>query len=156
MHIYNFVSSEVDPSFGQLCIATLSLSSILGRLGGGFILKIMSTRSLGGILIASNTISLLLFSSLQSPLLLLITVFIFGISVGNLIMIQALILADAFGVKSYGRIYALAQLTNALGYMAGPEIMGASFSYFGGYGEAFVFASLCSGLGLIFFFFCEN
>jgi len=56
--------------------------------------------------------------------MLLVTCVIFGLSVGNLLMLQPLLLADAFGVREYPRIYSFAQLITTIGVGVGPSAMG--------------------------------
>ena len=45
----------------------------------------------------------------------------FGATVGNLLMLQPLLLAEAFGVREYPRIY-LSQLLSTLGVAPGPAL----------------------------------
>ncbi|MEZ5343903.1 MAG: hypothetical protein R2706_21420, partial [Acidimicrobiales bacterium] len=49
----------------------------------------------------------------------------FGLSVGNLLMLQPLLVAEAFGVKEYSRVYSLTQLIGTLGVAGGPFLLGA-------------------------------
>ncbi len=72
---------------------------------------------------------------------LLVAAAAFGATVGNLLMLQPLLLADAFGVRDYGRIYSLSQLLTTLGIAAGPAVLGLAHDAFEGYGAAFALAA---------------
>ena len=49
----------------------------------------------------------------------------FGFTVGNLLMLQPLMLAQAFGVSDYPKIYSLSQAVTTLGVASGPILLGA-------------------------------
>jgi MFS family permease len=47
-----------------------------------------------------------------------------GLAVGNLLMLQPLLLAEAFGVREYAKIYSSSQLVTTLGVATGPILLG--------------------------------
>jgi len=47
-----------------------------------------------------------------------------GLSVGNLLMLQPLLLVESFGVKHYSQIYSLSQLIATVGVALGPLLLG--------------------------------
>jgi len=49
---------------------------------------------------------------------------LFGLTVGNVLMLQPLLLVDAFGTREYARIYSVSQLLTALGVAGGPALVG--------------------------------
>ena len=64
-------------------------------------------------------------------------------------MIQPLLLAEAFGVRDYGRIYSLSQLVSTAGYASGTGVIAFLFNRFGGYREAFFVAALVTLVALL-------
>ena len=60
----------------------------------------------------------------QSKLVILIGADYLGAAKGNLLMFHPLLLADAFGVKDYPRIYGMGQLIMILGVGSGPFLVG--------------------------------
>jgi MFS family permease len=68
----------------------------------------------------------------------------FGATVGNLLMLQPLLLAEAFGVREYPRIYSFSQLLSTLGVALGPALLGVLFDVTGGYTVPYLVAALAS------------
>ena len=58
---------------------------------------------------------------------------LFGITIGNVLMLQPLLLADAFGTRHYGRIYSVSSLVTAAGVAGGPALVGVIYEASGGY-----------------------
>jgi predicted MFS family arabinose efflux permease len=50
-----------------------------------------------------------------------------GATVGNLLMLQPLWLAQAFGVKAYARIFSLSNAIAVAGVAGGPVVLGVLF-----------------------------
>jgi MFS family permease len=71
---------------------------------------------------------------------------LFGLTVGNLLMLHPLLLAERFGVRDYPRIYSRSQLAATLGIAAGPAAAGLLHDALDGYGAAFALIALASGL----------
>ncbi len=74
---------------------------------------------------------------------------IFGVTVGNLLMMQPLMLAEAFGLKAYGRIYSFNQLFMTAGVAVGPAAVGLLYEWLGGYGVAFLVMAAASGFAFV-------
>ncbi len=65
--------------------------------------------------------------------LLLVGAVLFSITVGNVLMLQPLLLAEAFGTRHYGRIYSVSNLITAAGVAGGPALIGVIYEASGGY-----------------------
>ncbi|MEL6983307.1 MAG: MFS transporter, partial [Actinomycetota bacterium] len=74
---------------------------------------------------------------------------VFGISIGNLLMLQPLLLAEGFGVKNYGRIYSFNQLFGTIGVAGGPLALGVLRDLYD-YEIAFFVAAGASFAGFVF------
>lgn len=149
VHVYKMVSLRFDPEFARRLFPLLAASSVIGRFSGGLVLVRVPARPIAAGLILVQAAALAGFALLDHRLAMLGAVVAFGLSVGNLLMIQPLMLADAFGVRDYGRIYSASQLVSTLGYALGPGLLGAAFAGFGGYSEAFLLAAVSSVLGFL-------
>jgi cyanate permease len=57
----------------------------------------------------------------------------FGLTIGNILMMHQLLLAEAFGSRQYGRIYSVSQLVSVIGVAGGPTLIGFIFTATGGY-----------------------
>ena len=62
---------------------------------------------------------------------------LFGITIGNSLMMHPLLLAERFGTRDYGRIYATSQLVTMAGVAGCPALMGLLYDLSGGYGVPF-------------------
>jgi len=78
--------------------------------------------------------------------LLLVGAVLFGITVGNVLMLQPLLLAEAFGTRHYGRIYSVSSLIAAAGVAGGPALIGAIYEASGGYTLPYLVVSAASVL----------
>jgi len=77
---------------------------------------------------------------------------LFGITVGNLLMLQPLLLAHAFGIKEYPRIFAVSNLMSSWGTAAGPTILGVAYVASENiYTMPYLIAGGAGLLGLLFF-----
>jgi hypothetical protein len=68
---------------------------------------------------------------------------------GNMLMLQPLLLANAFGTGEYARIYSLSQLVTAFGAAGGPALVGITAQATGGYLLAYLVAAGASLAGLV-------
>lgn len=132
-----------------LAVAAMAMASIIGRLAGGWALTIIPSRGFVFALVVGQGIALAFYSQAQSiPALMLATV-LFGLTVGNLLMMQPLMLAEAFGLKAYGRIYSLSQLFMTAGVAVGPAAVGLLYDWLGGYEVAFLVMAVSSLLAFL-------
>ena len=77
----------------------------------------------------------------QTPVTSLLGTAVFGLSVGNLLMLQPLLLVQAFGVQHYPRLFAVSHACSTIGVAGGPLAMGIihdASSYAGSFGAAAV------------------
>ena len=76
----------------------------------------------------------------------------FGITIGNLLMLQPLLIAEAFGVRDYARIYSRSQFVSTLGVAFGPLLLGVVHDAVDGYSFPYTLAAMMSvgGAALLF------
>ena len=80
-----------------LAVAVMAGASIVGRLAGGWALAYISSRYFVLALSVGQGAALILFAFAQGKVLLVVSA-LFGCTVGNLLMMQPLMLAEAFGL----------------------------------------------------------
>jgi MFS family permease len=127
----------------------MASASIVGRFVGGWLISRFDTRIFALVCVVLQAISMTLLALAATPTMLLVAAGLFGSTVGNLLMLQPLLLAEAFGVRDYGRIFSLSQLLTTLGVAAGPALLGLLYDGFGGYTAAFGLA-VCASIGALF------
>ena len=113
-----------DDTGGQL-IAGLTIASVVARLIGGVVADHRPLVRLTVGFAAVQALGLLLLGHVESAGLLVACAVLFGATIGNLLMLQPLLFADAMGTRDYARIFALNQLVVVAGVAAGPFLLGA-------------------------------
>ncbi len=151
-HLFNRVAELLDRDVASMAVQILALASISGRLFGGWLLSYVSTRAwlLGNAL--GQGVGMLLIAGADSAALAWAGALVFGLTVGNLLMLQPVVLAEAFGLRAYARIYASANAMTTMGVASGPLLLGLLYEV-GGYGMSYLLAAVLSILALIVLLF---
>ncbi|MCP3991876.1 MAG: MFS transporter, partial [Actinomycetia bacterium] len=131
-------------------LSLLAFTSVIGRLLGGFVVLRIPTKVLSIALTLFQGVALLALANAFSSRAIIASAVLLGISVGNLLMLQPLLLAEAFGVAEYGRIYSLNQLMGTIGVGGGPFVLGLVHDAFD-YRTAFIVAAAASLVGFVTF-----
>ena len=148
-HQFKLVATRVDTTFAALAVSALAATSIVGRLTGGWIVTMISMRGFTVAMAFLQAVSLVILGLGQTRAALLAGTLLFGVTMGNLLMLQPLLLAEAFGVRDYGRIYAISYLITTVGIAGGPWLVGLLYDAAGGYSEAFMVAALVSIVAMV-------
>ena len=145
-HLVPLVDGRVDAATAALAVSVLAASSMVGRLAGGWLLSRVALRpaSLGWM--ALQAAGLAGLALLDGRTALLACASLFGLSVGNVLLLQPVVLADVFGVRDYPRIFATSQLVSTVGVAGGPYLIGVLRDATGGYRAAYLVAS---GISLV-------
>ena len=80
---------------------------------------------------------------------LLIASAAFGLTIGSFLMMQPLLLAEAFGTRSYARIYSVSTLCASVGVALGPLLLGWAHDLADGYRGAYALGAVMSWLGCV-------
>jgi predicted MFS family arabinose efflux permease len=109
----------------------------------------ISPRRFAVAMFIGQTVALVALALAASATELLVAVALFGITIGNVLMLQPLLLVEAFGTREYGRIYSVSQLLTAIGVAGGPALVGLIDEASGGYMVPYLAAAACSLVGLM-------
>jgi MFS family permease len=151
-HQYGLARELLSESQTAMAVAILPIASIVGRLIGGWLIDRMSIRLFAIGLMILQAVSLILLASGVNVLTLCLGLAMFGASVGNLLMLQPLLIAEAFGIREYARIFAVANLMSSWGTAAGPAVLGLAFAANANlYSLPYWIAASAAGVGLILF-----
>ena len=149
-HLFSLVAGRTgSDDAAALALAVMAGASIVGRLIGGWALTYISSRGFVIGLTIGQGVVLIFLAFAQSATNLVVSSLLFGLTVGNLLMMAPLLSAEAFGLKAYGRIFSINQLCNVVGVAAGPVVMGQLYARAGGYHAAFLAMAAASVLALI-------
>jgi MFS family permease len=118
-------SERVDAATGTLLVSTVAGASVVARLIGGVVASRVRLILMTAVLSIVQGVSLGLMSVGESRTALVLSTVLFGCTIGNLLMLQPLVLADRFGVAEYPKIYSVSQLiVTGLGVAGGPYLLG--------------------------------
>lgn len=154
-HLHNLTDSRIGIEAAGTALALLAGTSVVARIGGGIAAAKMPMRLLSGGLMVVQTAGLCLLALAGDWGLLLPGVLVLGAAMGNLLMLHPLILADAFGVKDYPRIYGFGSLLMVFGAATGPLFVGVLRDVYS-YRLAFLTIALIAIVGLAIYSFSGN
>ena len=123
-HMFNRASELVQPLDASFAVSILGTGSIVGRLAGGWLVTRLRMRSFIVGNLVGQTAGLLVIALAESRGTLWLGAGLFGVSIGNLLMLHPLLLAQAYNVRHFPRLYALSQSFTTLGLASGPLLLG--------------------------------
>ena len=132
-HLVKLATGRVDKPTASLVLSVMAAASVVARLAGGWIVTRVPMVAFTAALAALQGLSLLALAWIDSRTGLLVMAAVFGITIGNLIMLQPLLMAEAFGVRDYARIYSRSQFVSTLGVALGPLLLGLVHDGVSGY-----------------------
>lgn len=150
-HQYGLANDVISSGQTALALAILPIASIIGRLIGGWLVDNMSIRAFALGMMVLQVVSLSVLSLSEGVAGLFIGLALFGVSVGNLLMLQPLLIAEAFGLRSYAQIFSAANLMSSLGTACGPAALGLAYAFSGSYTLPYLLAASAGLAGLLLF-----
>jgi len=151
-HLFNLVATKSDSDVAANAIILLASASVVGRLLGGWIAGRWTLRSFTMTMMIVQAAAMCVLSAGTSVNVLLIGTAMFGLTIGNLLMLLPLLYAQGFGVRDYPRIYSLGYLISTFGLASGPIALGLVHDGFNGYQNAYIFAAVASLISSILFY----
>jgi len=154
-HLFNLAATRVDTALGAKAVSLMAMASIIGRFAGGWLLMRVDTRRFALLCLVAQSASMLVLALMPGGVGILGGALLFGLTVGNLLMLQPLLLAEVFGARDYGRIFSLSQWVTTLGVAAGPLLIGVLYDLHGGYRLSFAVAAGASLTGWLLVVFAR-
>jgi MFS family permease len=142
-HLVKLGSERIDRSTGALALSVLTIGSVSGRLVGGFLASRVRLTTMATVLMLTQGVAVALLAASDQQWSIVAAALLFGLTVGNVLMLRPLMIADSFGVKHFPQIVARTDLVSTFGVAAGPFLMGLlhdAFNYTTGY---LVVSGLC-------------
>lgn len=151
-HQYGLARELLTEAETAIAVAILPVFSIIGRLIGGWIADRVSIRKFAISMMILQAASLSLLAGGYSVFTLFLGLASFGATVGNLLMLQPLLIAEAFGVKDYARIFSVSNLMSSWGTAMGPGVLGFIYVASGSFYQLPYFVAAGAGvLGIVLF-----
>lgn len=127
-HLYNHAEADHGYAVAAQAVQALAIVSVIGRFFGGWLLTRVSIRAFALACSLLQAAGLAGLALADTPWQVLLAAAAFGASVGNLLMLQPLWLAEAYGVKSYPRIFSVANACAVVGVASGPFVLGQAYA----------------------------
>lgn len=148
-HLYRLANVRSGTETAALALAFLASASIAGRLTGGWLVLRTTVRTFALQLMAVQTAALMMLAFVHERVAILAAVALFGVTIGNSLMMHPLLLAEKFGTREYGRIYSMSQFIAMAGVAGGPLLIGLLYDLSGSYELPFAAASMTTLAGLL-------
>ena len=149
--LVKMVEERTDRTTATLGTVVLSLFSIIARFTASRAIERLDMTRFTVLIAVTQGASLALIGLMNSSVGLLIGIALFGCTIGNMLMMQSLLIAQRFGVLDYPRIAARQGLISFTGTAGGPLLLGALHDFAGGYRSSYLAAGACSLLGALLF-----
>lgn len=143
IHEIPFLNSiGIPPETGALVVMFMTLSSIFGRLGFGWLGDFMDKRHVIAITFALQFFGMLIAAFATELWQIAIFVLLFGPGYGGAIPVRPALQADYFGRKAFGAIQGLIMGVTTFGGVIGPVFAGWMFDVSGEYRTAFLLLAI--------------
>lgn len=123
-HLYPLVTGRAGPAVAAAAVSTVAFASIAGRFAGTWILRYVSPIRFTITLAALQTAAISLLAVSSSVAALLTGAILFGVTIGNVIILIPVVLVDEFGMRDYPSIYSVNQFLTTVGVAVGPILVG--------------------------------
>jgi MFS family permease len=143
-HLYPIGLERADAATGALAVTVVAVSSIVGRFIGVWVLRHLDALRFMIVLGGMQALAMGLLAVDAGAAGVLLAVAVFGLAVGNLLVLIPVVIAETFGSAHYPSIYAMTQLVSTIGIAAGPILFGAMRQASGGYGPGALAAATVS------------
>lgn len=114
-------------------VAWFTVLSVIGRLGGGWVMDYVTKRLVLAGLLASQTLALIILANITAYWQVIPFAFFFGLSFGGMMPGTPAILSDYFGTRIFGAVQGLIRTPTVLSGIAAPVLMGWAFDTHGSY-----------------------
>lgn len=146
----------LEPAIGReragLAVALTTFAAVAGRIGLGFVVDRLDQRTTSAASLASQAAALLVIARADDAAVLYLACILFGLSVGNLITLPALIVQREFDAAAFGAVIGLVTGIGQVTYAFGPGLLGVVRDLAGGYGAALalcILLQIAAAVGLL-------
>lgn len=147
--LVKLVEERSGASLATVATTVLAGTSVLARLAGGQIAARVAMPTFTVVMAALQGSALVWIALVDASVPMFAGIVLFGATVGNLLMLHPLLIAQQFGPEHYARIFSRSQFVVFLGTAAGPYLLGAIHDATDGYRLAYLVAGSLSLTGAL-------
>ena len=153
-HVVVHLTNEgVGITLASLALGMLAASGIAGKICFGLLAERLGARRAFIVDLLGHAVAVFLLAFAPGPLFMLLVTPIYGLFMGGTGVLLLLIVQETFGVRHYGAILGLVNMSTILTFAVGPLLAGLSYDLTGSYAAAFASGSalfLCAAAVLRF------
>jgi cyanate permease len=139
VHQIAFLEPFIGRTSAGLAVGVMAIMGIAGRLVLGFLNLRLDMRVFTAVSVLSQAAALFLMTLTANPVALFIACGVFGLSIGNLITLPALVIEREFEPASFGMLVGLSTAIGQFTCVVGPSLLGFVRDLTGGYTAALAF-----------------
>ncbi|MDW3216893.1 MAG: MFS transporter [Ilumatobacteraceae bacterium] len=147
--LVKLVEERTTADTAALATLVLAATSVVARLIGGRVIASLPMIPFTAGLASLQMVAMVGLAFAMSTTPIFAAIILFGATIGNILMLQPLLIAERFGVRDYPRIYSRAQLLGLVGTAGGPLLLGWLHDAAGGYRSSYLVAGALSLAGAI-------
>ena len=151
--VIHAIGIGMSPASAANILAIIGITGIIGRITSGRLADVFGIKP---VLIISFTLMIISFLWLmiaRETWMIYIFAMVFGVSYGTFEILQGPIIAELFGMRSFGTIMALAHNLGVAGFIFGPIAAGYIFDVNNSYSLAFLICAFMAFICCIFSIF---
>ncbi|WP_420450760.1 MFS transporter [Ilumatobacter sp.] len=145
--LVKLVEDRTDERTAQFSITFLAATSVVARLVGGRLVTTVPMTTFTVVAAGLQAVALAGIALSSSVVWIFGFIVVFGMTVGNLLMMQPLLIAERFGVLDYPRIFGRSQAIAIAGVAGGPLLIGWLHDVFGTYEVPYLAAAVLCLIG---------
>jgi len=138
IHQVSFLEDRLGSrSAASFTISLTAFGSILARFAVGIFANDVDKRLLTFVLFVTQATCILVVAHVDSVPVTWVVTLVFGFTIGNVYMMQSLLVGEIFGMVSFGMVFGLISFAGQVGSGIGPIGVGYLHDWSGGYSGAF-------------------
>jgi MFS family permease len=145
VHQIAFLEPAMGRALAGLAVGVMTVMAVVGRILLGILIARLDARRVTALSVASQAAALLVMTQTTDIAILFIACAAFGLSVGNLITLPAVVIQREFDAASFGLLVGLSTAIGQFTCVVGPGLLGVLRDATGGYGAPL---ALCMALEL--------
>lgn len=156
IHQISFLSHYMGISGAATAVSVTAGGSIVGRLGLGAFIDRLDKRHVAMVCFLIQGVSIITLAHYHHIIILYLGTLAFGLTMGNILMLQSLIIGECFGMVSFATVSGLAGVFIMAGAAFGPGIAGFIFDATQSYQMAFSIFAAMSGIAILVIHFAKS
>jgi MFS family permease len=155
IHQISFLSHYLGITGAATAVSITAFASIVGRLVLGTFVDRLDKRYVAAACFLLQGAAVLTLAYDHHVVILYLGTFVFGLTMGSILMAQSLILGECFGLVSFATVAGFAGLFTMSGSAFGPTLAGVIYDATGSYRMAFTIFAALSMIAMIIVFFAR-